>query len=232
MKQTAIITLCILGLVLSWGSHVSAATLGETCPLSDPCEDPYECVSGVCRDTKNPGLPISDPVGPCRNDTDCPANYICENSACTSRSVVPVGPCRNDTDCSANSICVNNACTARLPTTGGGSTGTGSGSTASQGPGRDFTIQDVFNIIVGLTCWLTRIAIFLIVIALLYYGFLFMRAQGDPGKLGEAKKAFAWGLVGIIVILGTYSIIATVAYTVGGTAAKINPIPINCSTVR
>lgn len=180
------------------------------------------------------GLPVTNPVvGPCRNDTDCPTNYICEDSACTPRSTgggSNIGPCRNDTDCSANYICVQNACTPRLPTSGGSTTG--SGGTSSQAPGRDLTIQDVFNIIVGLTCWLTRIAIFLIVIFLLYYGFLFMRAQGDPGKLGEAKKAFGWGLVGIIVILGTYSIIATVAYTVGGTAARINPIPINCSVSR
>jgi hypothetical protein len=232
MKRILLIVVLMLGIMLSLGDGAWAATLGEKCPLDDPCEDPYECVSGVC---KNPGLPVTDPVvGPCRNDTDCPVNYICEDSACTPRSPsAPVGPCRNDSDCPVNYICEQNACTPRTRTPGG-NTGTGgnTGSPTSQAPGRDLTIQDVFNIIVGLTCWLTRIAIFLIVIFLLYYGFLFMKAQGDPTKITDAKKAFLWGIVGIIVILGTYSIIATVAYTVGGTAARINPIPINCSGVR
>ena len=51
-------------------------------------------------------------------------------------------------------------------------------------------------------------------------------AQGNPTKYEEAKKSFTWGLVGVLVILGTYTIIATVANFLGG---NYSPIPLNCS---
>ena len=82
-------------------------------------------------------------------------------------------------------------------------------------PGINLTIQDVMRIITGLACWITRVALVFIVVAVVYYGVKFLTAQGDPTKLGDAKKSFLWGLVGIMVILGTYTIIATVAYNLG-----------------
>jgi hypothetical protein len=81
----------------------------------------------------------------------------------------------------------------------------------------DLSIQKVFGIIVGLACYLIQISIVLIVIAVIYYGFKFLISQGDPTKVGEAKKALGWGVVGIIVIFGTYTIIKTVNSAVGST---------------
>ncbi len=54
-----------------------------------------------------------------------------------------------------------------------------------------------------------------------------MTAQGNATKYEEAKKSFTWGLVGVLVILGTYTIIATVANALG---ANYSPIPLNCSS--
>src|SRR3989344_4374407 len=78
-------------------------------------------------------------------------------------------------------------------------------------PGINLTIQDVMGIITGLACWITRVALELITVAVIFYGVRFMMAQGDPAKLTDARKSFLWGHVGIIVILGTYPNIATVA---------------------
>lgn len=92
--------------------------------------------------------------------------------------------------------------------------------------GVDLTIQSVFGIITGLACWFTRFALILIVVYIIIYGIKFMMAQGNQTKYDEAKKSFTWGLVGVIVILGTYTIIATVA---NGLGADYSFIPLNCS---
>ncbi|MBI2674205.1 MAG: hypothetical protein HYX22_00500 [Candidatus Yanofskybacteria bacterium] len=96
-------------------------------------------------------------------------------------------------------------------------------------PGINLTIQDVLRIITGLACWFSSVALVLIVVAVVYFGVKFLMAQGDPTKLGDAKKSFLWGLVGILVILGTYTIIATVAYSLDVTEYG-RFIPLNCPT--
>jgi hypothetical protein len=104
---------------------------------------------------------------------------------------------------------------------------TGVGDAAKDSPGVDFTIQQVRNIIVSLACWTTQIAFFIIIFFILFYGFLFLKSQGNPGKVEEAKKALGYGIIGIIVILGAYTIIATVTNALGGEARVI---PIDCSS--
>lgn len=94
-------------------------------------------------------------------------------------------------------------------------------------PGINLTIQDVMGIITGLACWITRVALVFVVVAIIYYGVRFIMAQGDPTKLTEARKSFLWGLVGILVILGTYTIIATVANALGADYTLF--IPLSCS---
>ena len=93
--------------------------------------------------------------------------------------------------------------------------------------GVNLTIQSVFGIITGLACWFTRFALILMVVYIVIYGIKFMMAQGNETKFGEAKKSFTWGLVGVLVILGTYTIIATVANALGANYSLI--VPLNCS---
>ena len=96
-------------------------------------------------------------------------------------------------------------------------------------PGEDLTVQRVLGIITGLACWFTRVALVLVVGALAFYALMFFASQGNPEKMTDAKKALGWGIVGIFVILGTYTIILTVAAAVGPAArGRINPIPISC----
>ena len=97
--------------------------------------------------------------------------------------------------------------------------------------GVNLTIQSVFGIITGLACWFTRFALILVVIYIVFYGIKFMMAQGNETKYGEAKKSFTWGLVGVLVILGTYTIILTVADFIGGPTATLflsRFIPLAC----
>ncbi len=103
---------------------------------------------------------------------------------------------------------------------------TGSAATTEY-QGIDLTIQGVFGIITGLACWFTRFALILIVVYIIIYGIKFMMAQGNQTKYDEAKKSFTWGLVGVLVILGTYTIIATVANALGADYTLI--VPLRCS---
>lgn len=91
--------------------------------------------------------------------------------------------------------------------------------------GINLTIQSVFGIITGLACWFTRFALILIVVYLVIFGIKFMTAQGNTTKYEEAKKSFTWGLVGVLVVLGTYTIIATIANALG---ADYSFIPLRC----
>lgn len=122
---------------------------------------------------------------------------------------------------------VANAALPVQPSSGTPNPSSVSGS-AGDAPGVDFTIQQVRNIIVALACWATQISFFIIIFFILFYGFLFFKSQGNPAKVDEAKKALGWGIIGIIVILGAYTIIATVTNALGG---KASPIPIDCSNV-
>jgi len=94
--------------------------------------------------------------------------------------------------------------------------------------GVNLTIQSVFGIITGLACWFTRFALILMVVYIVFYGIKFMMAQGNETKFGEAKKSFTWGLVGVLVILGTYTIIATVANGLGADYTLI--VPLRCGS--
>lgn len=86
------------------------------------------------------------------------------------------------------------------------------GDTSNDLPGmQDLTIQRLFGIVTGLVCWLSRIAIVLIVVAIIFYGLQFMTAQGNPDRYKKAKDGFFKALLGTLIILGTYTIIATIA---------------------
>lgn len=54
----------------------------------------------------------------------------------------------------------------------------------------------------------------IIVLALVYTGFLFVKAQGNEDELKIAKKSFFWTVVGAIVILGAWVITTALSGTV------------------
>ncbi len=100
------------------------------------------------------------------------------------------------------------------------------GSNLSGAPGIDLTLDKLLNIINGLACWLTDFALILIVVAIVFFGVKFLISQGDPGKIGDARKGLTWAVVGTLVILGTYTIIATVTNAINSDAVSFT---LNCS---
>ncbi|MFW0870878.1 MAG: hypothetical protein ACKKL4_00220 [Patescibacteria group bacterium] len=68
-----------------------------------------------------------------------------------------------------------------------------------------FLVRDV---LVGI------IAPIVLTLALLYTGFMFISAQGNPSKLQDAQRNFVYVIVGGILLLGAYVILAVITNTV------------------
>lgn len=49
---------------------------------------------------------------------------------------------------------------------------------------------------------------------IIYSGFLFIKAQGNPEKLKEAKETFFWTIVGTAVLLGAWVLAQAIAGTI------------------
>ena len=81
-------------------------------------------------------------------------------------------------------------------------------------PGVDITIQGLFNILQGLACWMSRFVLVFMVGAIIWYGFQFIVSRGNPTAFTNAKKSLGYALIGMVVILGAYTIISTVGNAV------------------
>ena len=87
-------------------------------------------------------------------------------------------------------------------------------------PGVNITIQSLFGIIAGLACWSTRFVTVIMVVMIVWYGFQMMVAQSNETKFADARKSLGYAVVGMIVILGAYTIIATVGNTIQAVGAQ------------
>lgn len=98
-------------------------------------------------------------------------------------------------------------CSAFVPGGGGGS---GSGA-ALQNP---LQMNDLVSVIVAIADILLILAVPIIIIFIVYAGFLYVTAQGNPTKIQDANRALLYALIGGAIILGAKVISAIVANTV------------------
>ncbi len=91
----------------------------------------------------------------------------------------------------------------------------------SGAPGQDLTIEGVLAIIVGVTCWISKTAIVIILCGIIVYAFLYFKSRGNPSELNTANQALKWGLVGALVIFAVYTIIRSVASALGVSDADL-----------
>lgn len=155
----------------------------------------------------------------CAQASQCSEGLICAGNACVE--------CNSNNPCTGNKICADGACVSEdeLPPASGGNKNTNLKNNVLTGfPGEDLEANDVIKIVIGLSCWLTRVAFTLTVIFVILAGFKFMAAQGNQTKYGEAVKNFQTVLWGVLVIYGVYVIIATVAQVVGMTGFSFIPL--------
>ena len=60
------------------------------------------------------------------------------------------------------------------------------------------------------------------VAVVIYGGFLFLTAQGDPGKIKKGKDSITWGIIGLVIALLSWSIINFVLSTTMSAPAAQN----------
>lgn len=77
-------------------------------------------------------------------------------------------------------------------------------------PGAALDIQGFFNLLSKLSCWFLRFGIIALGVMLIVYGILFLKSRGSLTEFSSAKKAFGWGIVGGLVIMGVFTIILTI----------------------
>lgn len=61
-----------------------------------------------------------------------------------------------------------------------------------------------------------RVGIPVIALAIVYSGFLFVFARGNSEKLGKAKSALLYTLIGAAILLGSWAIAEMISTTVAG----------------
>lgn len=81
------------------------------------------------------------------------------------------------------------------------------------------SLPDFFNSIVSICIQLGTIVS---VLAIMYGGFLYVTAQGDPETIGKAYKTITWALVGTAILLGARTIMLAVTSTVTDLSTGIN----------
>jgi len=68
-------------------------------------------------------------------------------------------------------------------------------------------IHDILGIVV-------QVGVPLLVLAVVYVGFLFVAARGNSSKLEEAKTAFFWTIIGAAIVLGAFVISTALQNTI------------------
>lgn len=70
-------------------------------------------------------------------------------------------------------------------------------------------IQEILSIVV-------RVGLPIIVIFMMYVGFLFIKARGNDQELTKAKTAFVYAVIGAALVLGAWVISVGIANTIQG----------------
>ncbi len=93
--------------------------------------------------------------------------------------------------------------------TGGGGTGCGASCTVKN----PLNAPDFATLMNKILQGVLIIAVPIIVLFIVYSGFLFVTARGDTTKLQQARTNFLWVVVGAVVLVGASAIAAIIANT-------------------
>ena len=75
------------------------------------------------------------------------------------------------------------------------------------------SILDLLQALLGVV---VQVGIPLIALAIVYSGFLFVKAQGNESELSEAKKTLYWTVIGAAIVLGAFVISQVIQTTITG----------------
>lgn len=70
------------------------------------------------------------------------------------------------------------------------------------------------DFVAGVTQTAVRVLLPFVVLAFIYSGFLFVKAQGNEKELEEAKKAIKWSIVGAFILFGAWGFAEIIKTTI------------------
>ncbi len=199
------------------------------------CKESTDCTSGhIC------SISAGKSTGTCVFPTACSPACNTTTEQCLDGTCAPKGSATQCTPaCSGSQTCVRGVCSSSggTPTldtgggtgsaSGGGGVGTtkaggGTGTTDAGGgtggiretlknPLKFDSLPKLMEAILGAVVQLGAI---LLVFMLVWVGFLFVVAQGNPEKLSSARSALIWTLIGGMILLGATAISKVIEATV------------------
>jgi hypothetical protein len=100
------------------------------------------------------------------------------------------------------------------PTTGGGGPTTGGGTNITSSIENPTNVDTISEFIKAIVDAVLVVGIPIVVLAIIYTGFLFVKAQGNSEELTKAKKALLYTLIGAALLLGAFVIANAIQATV------------------
>lgn len=77
---------------------------------------------------------------------------------------------------------------------------------------------DIFPLIAEILQFVVKVGTVIVIFMVIYSGFLFVKAQGESGKIDEAKNTFFWTVIGGIVLIGAEVLAGVICTTAAGLA--------------
>jgi len=177
----------VLSLIVGFGTLAHAQ--GGLLVPATPNLVPPDVINGGC-----PSGSTEQSDGTCISYT-CPAGYTLSGTACSPSGSTNAGGQQNSVTNSGGQQTVNPTNTTN--TTGG----TTLLNPLSAGTNLQTFLQDILQFVV-------QIGTVVVILMLVYVGFLFATAQGDPSKISAARQALLWTVIGALILLGA-QVIAT-----------------------
>ncbi len=82
--------------------------------------------------------------------------------------------------------------------------------------------DDIYVLIKSLLDVVVKVGTYIVIVMVIYSGFLFVKAQGNESAISEAKSTFFWTVIGGVVLIGAKVLAGVVCNTAVGLGAAVN----------
>ncbi len=193
----------------------------DECPGSAVC-DPLllECVP----DTGDGSTSLG---GACTRSEQCEGSAVCDPllQQCVpdirDGSTSLGGSCTRSEQCKSSLVCTGGVCKAATPAVGavnpsqaGAANTNTSNSTSGSGLQNPLKVDNLQDFLKTILAGIVEIGSIFLVLMLVYVGFLFVIARGNPEKIQTARSALVWTVIGGLLLLGAEAISLVIQSTV------------------
>ena len=88
-------------------------------------------------------------------------------------------------------------------------------------------IKNIYALIYAILDFVAKAGSIVVIVMIIYSGFLFVKAQGNESEISKAKETFFWSVIGAIILLGAKALALVVCNTANGLGAGVS-----CSLMR